>query len=240
VDNYEHVFPVLHSRGLGGIFFLLGATFRPRPPLANVHKTHFLLSHLGAERFAGEVVAALDAEGFGGIDGARRDGIYRYDETAETTLKRMLNYEIPYPVADRVLTTVFERHLGDAEAFARTLYVSADQVREMARGGMTFGFHTETHRVLARLDRHAQREELVNGPALIRSLTRQRTVSFCYPYGFSHTYNDTTLELLQECGYSMAFNVARRQVAFESDPRFELPRFDTRDVARADEVPASA
>jgi peptidoglycan/xylan/chitin deacetylase (PgdA/CDA1 family) len=169
-----------------------------------------------------------------------RTGIYRYDEAAETTIKRMLNYEVPYPIADRVLTTVFERHLGDAEAFARTLYLSADQVREMARGGMTFGFHTESHRVLARLDRAAQREELVDGPALIRSLSGQRTVSFCYPYGFSHTYNATTLELLQECGYSMAFTVARRPVAFGNDPRFELPRFDTRDVPRADEVPAGA
>ena len=63
IDHYEYVFPVLRSRGLGGIFFLVGSTLGDRPMLANVHKTHFLLSRLGAERFAREVGAALSDEG---------------------------------------------------------------------------------------------------------------------------------------------------------------------------------
>jgi peptidoglycan/xylan/chitin deacetylase (PgdA/CDA1 family) len=94
--------------------------------------------------------------------------------------------------------------------------------------------------VLSRLDAAAQRAELRNGPPLVAALTGQRTVSFCYPYGFSHTYNADTLSVLAECGYSMAFNTARREVVFGQDRRYELPRFDTRDVARAYEVPAGA
>jgi peptidoglycan/xylan/chitin deacetylase (PgdA/CDA1 family) len=108
----------------------------------------------------------------------------------------------------------------------------------MAAGGMTFGFHTETHPVLSRLGRAAQRAELRNGPALIRELTGQATVSLCYPYGFSHTYNADTLEVLEECGYTMAFNTTRREAMIGDDHRYELPRFDTRDVAH--EVPAGA
>jgi peptidoglycan/xylan/chitin deacetylase (PgdA/CDA1 family) len=110
----------------------------------------------------------------------------------------------------------------------------------MARGGMTFGFHTETHPVLSRLDADAQRRELRNGPELIRTLTGQRTCSFCYPYGHSHTYNTSTLRVLEECGYSMAFNTDRREIQVGRDARYELPRFDTRDVAQADEVIAGA
>ena len=71
-------------------------------------------------------------------------------------------------------------------------------------------------------------------------LTGQPSVSFCYPYGFSHTYNADTLGVLAECGYSMAFNTVRREMIFGQDQRYELPRFDTRDVARAYEVPARA
>jgi peptidoglycan/xylan/chitin deacetylase (PgdA/CDA1 family) len=110
----------------------------------------------------------------------------------------------------------------------------------MADGGMTFGFHSETHPVLSRLARDAQHAELQRGPALIRELTGQKTVSFCYPYGFTHTYNADTLAVLEECGYSMAFNTARRDAVIGLDARYELPRFDTRDVARAHEVPAGA
>jgi peptidoglycan/xylan/chitin deacetylase (PgdA/CDA1 family) len=252
VDHYEHVYPILRDRGLGGIFFVAGATLGADPVLLNVHKTHFLLSHLGANRFSEEVAAALEAEGVetgihmrrGPLRSAEgstdREGIYRYDEAPDVRIKRILNYEAPYAVAARVLSALFTQHVGDSGAFARALYLSAAQIRDMAKGGMTFGFHTESHPVLSRLDVDAQRAELRNGPRLVSELTAQRTVSFCYPYGFSHTYNADTLNLLAECGYSMAFNTVRREIVFGQDRRYELPRFDTRDVARASEVPAGA
>lgn len=242
VDHYEHVFRLLRSRRLGGIFFLAGATLGTSPTLLNVHKTHFLLARLGAERFAREVADALEAEGMpvhhGG--GGEREGVYRYDEAPDVLIKRILNYEAPYPVADRVLSTLFERHVGDSGVFARALYLSVPQVREMARDGMTFGFHTHSHPVLSRLDHNEQRQELHGGPALIGDLTGQDTVSFCFPYGFPHTYNTDTLHVLEEYGYSMAFNTMRCQALIGREPRYELPRFDTRDVVRLHEVSAGA
>ena len=239
VDHYENVFPILRDRGIGGIFFVAGRTLEATPALLNVHKTHFLLSHLGATRFTEEVADALEQEGVATRTGDR-EGVYRYDEAPDVRIKRILNYEAPYPVADRVLAAIFARHLGDSVAFARTLYLSAEQIREMARGGMTFGFHTESHPVLSRLDAAAQHAELQNGPRLVAGLTGQRSVSFCYPYGFSHTYNAETLNVLAACGYSMAFNTVRREMVFGQDQRYELPRFDTRDVARGYEVSAGA
>lgn len=241
VDHFEHVFPVLRDRRLGGIFFIVGDTLRERPVLANVHKTHFLLSNLGAERFAEEVSGALTAAGVPVAAGdAGREGVYRYDEAPDVRIKRVLNYEAPYPIADRVLSDLFARHIGDADAFARSLYLGAAQIRDMAAGGMTFGFHTQSHPVLSRLDRQQQRGELRAGVELIQSLTGQNTVSFCYPYGFPHTYNADTLETLEEFGYSMAFNTVRREADVAREHRYELPRFDTRDVARLHEIPAGA
>ena len=240
VDHYEHVFPLLSARGLGAIFFLSGATQGDPPCLLNVHRTHFLLSHLGAARFTEQVTEALEAEGMQVKPAGSRVGIYRYDEAPDVRIKRILNYEAPYPVADRVLSTLFERHLGDSVGFARTLYLSSAQVRQMAAAGMTFGFHTETHPVLSRLTRDAQRLELGSGVQLVRELTGQTDVSFCYPYGFTHTYNADTLQVLEECGYSMAFNTVRREAFIGAERRYELPRFDTRDVARANEVASHA
>jgi hypothetical protein len=65
-------------------------------------------------------------------------------------------------------------------------------------------------------------------------------VSFCYPYGFTHTYNADTLHVLGEYGYSMAFNTARRPADVGADGRYELPRFDTRDVVHSHGVTAGA
>lgn len=242
IDHYEHVFPLLHDRGLGGIFFLAGVTLGRRPALLNVHKTHFLLSQLGADQFATELVAALEREGVVVPQGrgGEREGVYRYDEAPDVWIKRILNYETRHAVADRVLSTLFEHHVGEIDPFARALYLSAGQVREMTQGGMTFGFHTETHPVLSRLDRERQRAELRDGPSIIRDLTGQHGVSFCYPYGLSHTYNADTLSVLEECGYTMAFNTVRREAVVGQEQRYELPRFDTRDVARVDQVLAGA
>ena len=240
VDHYEHVFPLLRDRGPGGIFFIAGRTLGTAPVLLNVHKTHFLLSHLGADRFTEEVAAALEREGVatrGSPDGGRHLPLRRSAGCPHQA----------HPELRGAVSRGRSRAVGDVHASsgrqrgvrARSVSV-AGQIREMAQGGMTFGFHTEIHPVLSRLDAAAQRAELHDGPRLIGTSPGSESVSFCYPYGFSHTYNADTLSVLADCGYSMAFNTVRREMIFGQDQRYELPRFDTRDVARAHEVPAGA
>lgn len=257
VDHYENVFPELRRRGLGGMFFLAGATLGDPPRLLNVHMTHFLLSALGADGFLANVraevaacAASLDAGSASTVAKApadksrnpayvrgHRPGTYRYDENPDAVAKRLLNYELPFAVVDQVLEALFRRQFGDPVAFARQLYLSPGMIREMAEGGMTFGFHTETHRVLSRLEADEQRRELLRGVEHVRELTGQAQVPFCYPYGFPHTYNGETLAILAEAGYSVAFNTVRRAARVTADPRYELPRFDTRDLPPVGEVP---
>jgi peptidoglycan/xylan/chitin deacetylase (PgdA/CDA1 family) len=229
VDHYEAVFPALRARGWSGVFFVAGAALDDPPRLLNVHKTQFLLATLGAAAFAREVEGAVASTAGGNALGHRAE-VYRYDQTPDLAAKHLLNYELPFGEADRVLSALFARHIGDETAFARGLYLSRDQIREMAAGGMTFGFHTESHRVLSRLERDAQRAELARGVSLLRAVTGQRSVPFCYPYGHPHTYTSDTVSLLGELGYGMAFNTTRRLARPASDPRFEIPRFDTRDL----------
>jgi len=114
--------------------------------------------------------------------------------------------------------------------FARSLYVSRAQISEMAAGGMTFGGHTRTHRVLSRLSDDEQYDELADGFTLIRELTGQDSIPFCYPYGHPQTYNQATLEHLSKLGYSTAFNTVRRPLETADFERYALPRFDTRDL----------
>jgi peptidoglycan/xylan/chitin deacetylase (PgdA/CDA1 family) len=239
VDHYANAYTEMRRRGVGGMFFVAGATLAERPTLLNVHKTHFLLSALGADRFGAVVDARL--EGMPAAPtGSHREGIYRYDEAPDVRAKRRLNYELPYDVADRVLDALFREHIGDPEAFARALYLNADMIAEMARGGMTFGYHSRSHPVLSRLSREAQAAELADGVALIRRLTGQRRVPFCYPYGFTHTYNQDTLDVLAEAGYSVAFNTVRQAARVPVPSRYEVPRFDTRDVVREHEAQVHA
>jgi peptidoglycan/xylan/chitin deacetylase (PgdA/CDA1 family) len=230
VDHHETVFPALRRRGLTGVFFLSGIALAPAPRLLGVHGAHFLLARLGAEAFGRAVLDECAGTGAGSPDGHGVFGADRWEADDDRAVKRLLNYELPFEEADRIVETLFTRHIGDRAAFARRLYLNESMVREMARAGMTFGYHTRTHRMLSRLDPAEQRREIAPGVSWIRDLTGQRSIPFCYPWGGARTYTADTVAILREAGYALAFNTVRRRLAIGVDGRFELPRFDTRDL----------
>ena len=227
-DHFETVFPILRARGLSGTFFIAEHACLGHDVL-NVHKTHFLLAHLGAEAFGHEV----QAEGARLAESPRTAAVFgpdRWEHADERRIKHLLNYELSVADATRVLDRLFRQHLGSPEAFARDLYLQPEMIRDMAAGGMTFGYHTRSHRMLSRLPPAEQEDELRPGPAWIRALTGQADVPFCYPWGGPETYTPDTVRLLSKLGYSVAFNTVRRRVDTASVRRYELPRLDTRDL----------
>jgi peptidoglycan/xylan/chitin deacetylase (PgdA/CDA1 family) len=230
VEHYSTVCPALRERGLSGIFFIVGGALEAPPQLLAVHKTHFLLAKLGPQVFAAEVRERLGVEPTGLAADPQQNGVYRYDGDLDSATKHLLNYELPFEEADGVLGALFRQHIGDPAEFASALYLSRGMIHEMAQAGMTFGFHTQNHRMLSRLTREQQHAELAHGVRLVRELTGQSSVPFCYPYGHGHTYNVDTTDILAQTGYSMAFTTVRRATDPRHDARFELPRFDTRDL----------
>jgi peptidoglycan/xylan/chitin deacetylase (PgdA/CDA1 family) len=230
VDHYEAVLPVLRRRGLSGAFFLTQNACGPPRRLLGVHKTHFLLAALGAEVFGRAVLAECELSHAYGKAGHTVFGADRWEVADDRAIKELLNYELPFADAERVLETLFTRHLGSSHDFARRLYLSESMIREMAAAGMVFGYHTRSHRMLSRLSVDEQRAEVSDGTAWIRELTGQASVPFCYPWGGRQTYTPETVRIVLETGYSLAFNTVRRRAAFDTDDRFELPRFDTRDL----------
>jgi peptidoglycan/xylan/chitin deacetylase (PgdA/CDA1 family) len=229
-DHHETVTPMLQERGLSGVFFLAEQASADRPRLLGVHKTHFLLAHLGAEVFGRAVLAECRLETVPQRQGRTVFGTDRWEEADDRVVKHLLNYELPFEEADRILTGLFARHLGDEVAFARSLYLGAERVGAMVDAGMVFGYHTRTHRMLSRLSVSEQRDELEGGVGWVRALTGQPSVPFCYPWGGPQTYTRDTVGVLREVGYSLAFNTVRRRMDAGRDDRYELPRFDTRDL----------
>jgi peptidoglycan/xylan/chitin deacetylase (PgdA/CDA1 family) len=229
IDHYEAAFPILRGRGLSGLFFVSeNPTSEPR--LLGVHKTQLLLAAMGAEAFGRAVLA--EAELVPALSDAARAvfGADHWEDAGDRAIKQLINYELPFDDADRVLEAIFTRHVGDSRDVARALYLDPAQIREMARGGMAFGYHTRSHRMLSRLDARAQHGEIGPGVEWIAGLTGQARVSFCYPWGGPQTYTAETVRLLAECGYSLAFNTVRRRLQVGVDGPFEIPRLDTRDL----------
>jgi peptidoglycan/xylan/chitin deacetylase (PgdA/CDA1 family) len=234
-DHYD-VMPRLVVRGARGVFFVSGDTVATVPRVLNVHKVHFLVATWGAEALLERLSQAVPpqyapsvAADTASVDAASPE-LYRYDGRAARSVKRLLNYALPLDLATGLLTDLFEEQFGSETMFARDLYLSSSMVGEMSRAGMTFGFHTETHPVLSRLSAARQRLELERGPALIRELTGQQRVPFCIPHGHRSSYNDDTVAMLAEMGYSLAFTAVRAVAGYAPASRFEIPRLDTKDM----------
>jgi peptidoglycan/xylan/chitin deacetylase (PgdA/CDA1 family) len=230
VDHFEAVCPELVKRGLSGVFFLSQVACSPSPRLLGVHKAQFLLARLGAEAFGRAVLGEC---GVASVPPAGRLPVFgaeRWEAADDRAVKQLINYELPFEEADRILDLLFARHVGAAPALAERLYLNQAMIRAMARQGMVFGYHTRTHRMLSRLTTDEQRDELSSGVEWIRGLTGQVTVPFCYPWGGIQTYTADTVRLLESLGYSLAFNTERRELDVSVDGRYELPRLDTRDL----------
>jgi peptidoglycan/xylan/chitin deacetylase (PgdA/CDA1 family) len=229
IDHYEAAFPILRARGLSGLFFV-SENPTSEPQLLGVHKTQLLLAAMGTEAFGRAVLA--EAELVPALSDTARAvfGADHWEDAGDRAIKQLINYELPFEDADRVLEAIFARHVGDSRDVARALYLDGAQIREMARGGMAFGYHTRSHRMLSRLDARGQHGEIGQGVEWIAGLTGQARVSFCYPWGGPQTYTAETVRLLAECGYSVAFNTVRRRLQVGVDGPFEIPRLDTRDL----------
>jgi len=203
----------------------------------NVQKVQLLLAQLG-DGFWKEVEGALAVTGPGLASEAPHASLYRYDSAAVRRVKQLLNYDLPPQIADVLLADLFHSYIGDEAGVARDLYMTPAMIREMARAGMTFGYHTRDHRVLSRLPLDEQRAQLEDGVHWIQTLTGQASVPFCYPHGHAHAYTRDTVRLVRDSGYSMAFTAVRGVSHPSTDGRFEVPRLDTRDVPSDDDETA--
>jgi len=230
IDHYETVLPLLQARGLRGTFFLSQDACGASPRLLAVHKVQLLLARLGVEAFSRAVLQACAAPGIPRTASPEVFGVAPWEDEDARAIKHFVSHQLPFVEAERVLEELFARHVGESDAFARRLYLNPGMIQEMAAVGMTFGHHTRSHRMLARLSPGEQADELRSGVAWIRALTGQATVPFCYPWGGPHTYTRDTPRILRESGYSLAFNTVRRRVKLGRDNPYELPRIDTRDL----------
>ena len=122
VDHYEHVFPLLRaSAGWEASSFWPGGTLGDEPGALERPQDAFPSQSArrrpvydGSRCRAGRRGRQHSAAGgHRERNSSGREGIYRYDEAPDVRIKRILNYEAPYPIADRVLVqAVFARILA--------------------------------------------------------------------------------------------------------------------------------
>jgi len=83
-------------------------------------------------------------------------------------------------------------------------YISWEMARELAAQGMAFGVHTLNHIALRGEPRDVLQQEIGESKRIVEEELGQKVDSFCYPFG---SYDENTISLLQEYGYTTAFTL---------------------------------
>lgn len=117
-------------------------------------------------------------------------------------------------------------------------WLTWDGARRMRDAGMSFGGHTASHPVLARLTAERQREEIRTCAERLADELGIVMRAFSYPVGSPDSFDATTMRLVREAGCEVAFAFgggyarARRTDAL-AIPRMSVGPWLSRDMARA-------
>lgn len=111
----------------------------------------------------------------------------------------------------------------NAQSLNESLYLSPKNVIEMAKAGMSFGAHSMTHQVMTGLSREVVIYEVTESIRSVREITKQKEVSFAYPFGGVDSYTMETVNIVRESG-AMCGCTSIPEMNNSRTPIFELRR----------------
>lgn len=128
------------------------------------------------------------------------------------------NYQNAYPILKRrgMIATFFII----TDMLWTNERMSPQCIVEMAQGGMSFGSHTATHRLLGELAWDDIKAEVVNSKVVLESVLGRTVNAIAYPLG---SYNKNVIMVADNAGYKTGFTV-REGTCGKTSPNFELRR----------------
>lgn len=231
-EHYTEVTPILAERSIEGLFFVITGCVEENK-VATVHKNHFLLAALDFAEYKQaflERLAEISPETDTEVDIEKVKATYRWDTSDIAAFKYLLNFRLTEAQREQILNDLFARYLGDEKQFASELYVNWDEARRMQDAGMLIGGHTHSHVALSTMGDPQQQADLHKCSELLhKRLKPQALWPFSYPYGQAHSFNEVTVQTLQDLNFACGFvtEVGSNEV---SRDLYRIRRIDPKDV----------
>jgi peptidoglycan/xylan/chitin deacetylase (PgdA/CDA1 family) len=232
-DHAEVVAPILARRGISGVFFVLsGPAEEGLMPLT--HAIHWLLGQPDEqtwqlfEQYARDELGNVEALG----DPAEAQRIYHYEPPLRARIKYAANMSMPPDATKQIIQRASERAGMPPEDLARDWFVSAVQIAEMARMGMTIGLHGHSHSSLQVLGAAGIAREIAHGSAYLARLTGAAPTWWACPFGGSGASDQTLAAMrtaMASAGLTAAVTTRKAPVIRDTDP-LALPRYDCIDL----------
>jgi peptidoglycan/xylan/chitin deacetylase (PgdA/CDA1 family) len=225
-DHFKYVLPELEKRNLWGIFYISTGVYS-KEELLGVHRVHYLKGKVGSKKILSDLESIVDESMLDNSTIKEFDkDIYRSSsyESSEKELRRLLNYYINYKYRDAVLDKLMKVYFDEQSLFY-DVYLKQEEIKKLSDAGNIIGSHTVSHKVLSRLSYADQEYEINESFKFIEKITKQSYKSFCYPYGYTSSYNQDTLDILRHAKVDDAC-IFDNKVQGESVNKLELSRID--------------
>ena len=219
-NNLTDMLPVLQEHGVSCLFFVTGASARETSSLLWYEELYLMF--LTVPRFAFEVPEFDLALTVSSEHERRRKWwqllpkLSRYDQSTRCAILELIRERLGLGDDWK------EGYMANSGA-RRFALLTAPQLRELSRAGMSIGAHTLSHPVLSQLPEELARQEVLESRLSLEQVLRQPVWALAYPFGDHASVTSRELRLAEEAGFSCAFiNVDGGFGASAS--RFAFPR----------------
>lgn len=232
-DHYKYVMPELLKKKVSGCFFpsaenILNST------VTETNKIHFILTTQENSEIIKDINYFLKKKN---CNLPKREKIYenfekkfkkRWDNKEVKYIKYLLQTWIPSNLRKKCCTFLFKKYLEiDESQLSKDLYMSAKEISEMIKNGMTIGGHGYRHIRLGELSFSEQKIELNKMINFLKRYNIKKNWIMCYPYG---SFNKDTVSILLKKDCLLGFSTSSGRSSLIKKDLFNISRFDTNDI----------
>jgi CelD/BcsL family acetyltransferase involved in cellulose biosynthesis/peptidoglycan/xylan/chitin deacetylase (PgdA/CDA1 family) len=215
-DNFLYAFPILQKLGIPATIFLTtGYIESGQLPWYDQVRLAFKLTKQ----------PRIDLHEIGGPDSCFDANGGRLQALAHT-----LNWlrQVDESTRLRQLGEVFRALRVSGPLNLPNTLLAWDEIRQMSRRGITFGAHTVTHPVLAKLPVPRLQEEILGSKKTVEARLQRSIQHFAYPFGKKADFSADAKQVVQAAGFLSAVTTISGVNDSEQD-RYELKRFCLRE-----------
>lgn len=222
-DHYRHVFPILQELGIPGYFSIVTSAIQDRQPLF-VSLIHNILESFRPQDICQKMNSIISdkypAHPKLSLDHAYMG--YPYDTKERAAIKYQVNYCWNPSITQAIVSDFYSRFVEPLDVFVDKFYLDWDQVLEMEANDMVIANHSHRHSAYSLLSDDEIADDLKKSGEYIRDkITNTRSLRFfTYPYGTKGSFNGSTIDIVKDFKYKIAFSTTRGQ----NDARVDLLR----------------
>lgn len=231
-DNYLYAFPILKKHKAPATIFLstdfIGSDrllwfIKAKKILNSANITDYqlesyLLKYLNAKQRSGKM--NIVSQEYLGVGGDKAD---KFIESLKNLKSEIIDSILDAIAADFAIDIKNE---SDGN-----LMMNWQEISEMKQGGIDFGSHGCSHRILTTADKNAIRRELGDSRQIIKEKLGTPPESFSYPNG---NYDAEIAAMVEQSGYACAVTTHFKQDAIGAFSLYAIPRAGMHDGVSTD------